>query len=104
MTNLIDLKVYSFSLDEAFNSKGGHRVKDVDAETEHSLYISNIYINIDNIRMAFDLANNFMTINSDGTDGRSIKISRIVFSDGSGVYTSNQELMKIIDFTKGTLD
>lgn len=102
MTNLIDLKVYSFSLDEAFNSKGGYRVKDTDAETEHSLYISNIYINIDAIKMAFDLKNNFKIINNDGTEGREIKISRILFSDGSGVYTSNQELMKILEFTIST--
>lgn len=103
MTRLIGIDVYSFSIEDGFNNVKRDYVVDFNTKIKHFLYKSGIYINFDKIKIAYDTGKTYHTLEN-GVEKDQIQLSKIIFSDGSGVYTSTDTLEMIIKLGNNGVD
>ncbi|MCY1640697.1 hypothetical protein [Methylorubrum sp. SL192] len=95
MTKLIGIEIYSFSMEEGFNDVKTYVVDDAHTNIRLLLYRFGGYVNADAIEVVFEIGKIYHIIKNGNQDGQ-VHLVKIVFSGGSSIYTSKDNLEKII--------
>jgi len=95
MAQLIGIEVHSFSMEEGLDNIKSDYVEDIRTKTIQILYRFSGYINLDAIKIFYATGKTFNTIQN-GVRKDQIQLAKVIFSDGSSIYTSIYDLEKII--------